>query len=375
MVINKERLADLFTTLCEIDSPSGKEGTLAAYLTTLFTEMGASVFEDDSAPVTGSDCGNLLVRFVDGGLDLEPVFFNCHLDTVQPGEGVAVVREGDRFSSRGETVLGADDKSGIAVLIEVIRALRENKIPHGPVEFIFTTGEEIGLLGVKALDCSRLIAKMGYALDTTETNSVIIGAPAANRYTAEICGVSAHAGLNPEQGINAIQLAARAVAELHLGRIDRESTANVGLIKGGVATNIIPGKAVVMGEIRSHSEATLNALTEEVKETFYQVVDDWSGHCDKAAGKSGVAVTVVQEYPVMKLARDAPVIQRAARAGRDLAFRTAGGGSDANILTSKGYDCAIIGTGMTKVHTTDETIELADMIRCAGLVMGILTTG
>ena len=337
--------------------------------------MGATVFEDDSAAATGSDCGNLLVRFADGGLDLEPVFFNCHLDTVRPGEGVAVVRDGDRFSSKGETVLGADDKSGIAVLVEVMRALRENNTPHGPVEFVFTTGEEVGLLGVKALDCGGLLAKMGYALDTTETNTVIIGAPAANRYTAEICGVSAHAGLNPEDGINAIQLAARAVAELHLGRIDKESTANVGLIEGGIATNIIPDRAVVKGEIRSHSEATLNSLTEEVKETFYQVVDDWSGICDKAAGKSGVLVTVVQEYPVMKLAQDAPVVQRVARAGRNLIFRTAGGGSDANILTSKGYDCAIIGTGMTKVHTTDETIDLADMIRCADLVTRILTIG
>jgi len=378
--INPERLADLFTTLCEIDSPSRKEGRMAAELTKIFSGMGATVLEDDSAPRTGSECGNLLVRFPDGGLDLAPVFFNCHLDTVQPGIGVKVVRRGDTFASKGDTVLGADDKSGIAVLIEVMRTLQENRAAHGPVEFIFTTCEETGLQGAKAFDPGQLRAKMGYALDTTATNRVIIGAPAANRFVVEIAGVSAHAGLNPEQGVNAIQLASRAIAELHLGRLDEESTANIGLIAGGTATNIVPDLVKIHGEIRSHSDAKLFAHTEEFKETFYQVIDDWTDPSGRAAGKPAVSMTVTPEYPAMRLAMDAKVLARVRNAaaglpGAALEFVVAGGGSDANIFTSRGLDCAIIGTGMTKVHTVEETIHLQDMCRCAELVLKILTVG
>jgi tripeptide aminopeptidase len=148
MSINLERLASVFTTLCEIDSPSKQEGNVAKYLKSVFVEMGAEVIEDDSAKQTGSDCGNLFVRFPHGGLDKEPVFFNCHMDTVIPAIGVKVKREGDVFTSAGDTVLGSDDKAGIAALIEVMHTLQEKNIPHGPVEYVFTTCEEVGLLGV-----------------------------------------------------------------------------------------------------------------------------------------------------------------------------------------------------------------------------------
>jgi len=177
MAIDHERLAAVFTTLCEIDSPSKREGRVAAYLTSVFTDMGAEVHEDDSASITGSDCGNLFVRFPDGGLDKEPVFLNCHMDTVLPADGVRVKRQGDIFSSVGDTVLGSDDKAGIAALIEVMRTLQEKNIPYAPVEYVFTTCEEIGLLGVKALDPSSIKAKIGYALDSPGINRVIIGAP------------------------------------------------------------------------------------------------------------------------------------------------------------------------------------------------------
>jgi tripeptide aminopeptidase len=240
MTINHERLASVFTTLCEIDSPSKQEGRVAAYLTSLFTGMGAEVFEDDSAGRTGADCGNLFVRFPHGGLDREPVFFNCHMDTVLPGTGVKVKRDGEVFSSAGETVLGSDDKAGIAALIEVMRTLQENNTPYGPVEFVFTTCEEVGLLGVKALDPANIKAKIGYALDSSGINRVIVGAPAANRITVKITGLASHAGLSPEKGISAIHIAAKAMARLKLGRLDAPSTANIGVISGGAASNIIP---------------------------------------------------------------------------------------------------------------------------------------
>ncbi|MBW2467364.1 MAG: M20/M25/M40 family metallo-hydrolase, partial [Deltaproteobacteria bacterium] len=235
MKINQERMASVFTTLCEIDSPSKQEGRVAAHLKSLFAEMGATVHEDNSANQTGADCGNLFVRFPDGGLDKEPVFFNCHMDTVLPAVGVKVKREDEVFTSAGDTVLGSDDKAGIAALIEVMRTLQENSIPYSPVEYVFTTCEEVGLLGVKALDPSQIKAKIGYALDSSGINRVVVGAPAANRITAEITGLASHAGLSPEKGISAIHLAARAIARLPLGKIDENSTANIGLIEGGTA--------------------------------------------------------------------------------------------------------------------------------------------
>jgi tripeptide aminopeptidase len=377
MTINQERLASVFTTLCEIDSPSKQEGRVAAYLKTIFTEMGAEVFEDDSASRTGSDCGNLFMRFPDGGLDKEPVFFNCHMDTVIPATGVKVRREGEVFTSAGDTVLGSDDKAGIAALIEVMQTLQENNIPYGPVEYIYTTCEEVGLLGVKALDPSNIRAKIGYALDSSGINRVIVGAPAANSIIAEIKGLAAHAGLNPEKGISAIHLAAKAIARLDLGKLDSESTANIGLIEGGTATNIIPESAVVKGEVRSHNLDKLEAYIKKIKNIFQEEVDNWSDTANTADGKPSLDFRVIEDYPVMKLDRNSGVIKRveaaASTLGTELAYVIAGGGSDANIFNKYSLQCAILSTGMDRVHSTHETIKLSDMVLTADLIMAILT--
>ena len=377
MSVNQERLASFFTTLCEIDSPSKQEGRVAAYLKSVFVEMGAEVIEDDSAKQTGSDCGNLFVRFPDGGLDREPVFFNCHMDTVLPALGVKVKREGDVFTSAGDTVLGSDDKAGIAVLIEVMHTLQEKNTPHGPVEYVFTTCEEVGLLGAKALDPSALKAKIGYALDTTGINRVVVGAPAANRITVKIKGIAAHAGLNPEKGISAIHLAAKAIARLKLGRLDSESTANIGLIEGGTATNIIPESAVVHGEVRSHTLSKLDDCIQKIKHTFQEEIDNWIDPENIVEGEPSVDFRVIEEYPLMKLDKESPVIKRAeeaaARLEAELDYVVAGGGSDANIFNNFGIQCAILATGMDKVHSTQETIKLSDIAQTADLVMAILT--
>jgi tripeptide aminopeptidase len=376
MTINNERLASVFTTLCEIDSPSKQEGKVAAYLQFLFADMGAEVFEDDSASRTGSDCGNLFVRFPDGGLDREPVFFNCHMDTVLPAIGVKVKREGEVFTSAGNTVLGSDDKAGIAALIEVMRTLQEKNIPYGPVEFVFTTCEEVGLLGAKALDPSAIKAKIGYALDSSGINRVVIGAPAANRITAEIKGIASHAGLSPEKGISAIHLAAKAIARLKLGRLDPESTANIGVIQGGAASNIIPESVLVQGEVRSHTVKLLQEYTEHIRSIFQEEVDNWNDPDGIVTGKPSLDFKIIADYPVMKLDRDSEVIKRvkvaAAAIDTELDYVVAGGGSDANIFNSYSIQCAILSTGMDKVHSTRETITLSDMALTAELIMAIL---
>lgn len=226
-----------------------------------------AIFEDNSAAHTGSDCGNLIFRFA-GEADRTPLFFNCHMDTVSPCIGVQVRFDGTSFTSRGDTILGADDKAGIAMLVEMMRILQETKTPHAPIELIFTTCEEIGLLGAKHLDYSKVEARMGFALDSAGVDLAVIGAPAANRFTVKIQGVAAHAGLHPEQGVNGIQLASQAISGLDLGRLDDESTANIGLISGGTATNIIPDQVLIHGEVRSHCEKNYSCSLTTLHPTF-----------------------------------------------------------------------------------------------------------
>jgi tripeptide aminopeptidase len=378
MALNAERLASLFTTLCEIDSPSTREGRVAAFLANLITAEfpDAELIADQSAAFTGSDTGNLLVRF-SGELPLAPVFFNCHMDTVQPGEGVRVRREGAIFSSAGDTVLGGDDKSGIATLIELMRALREDGQHHGPVEFLFTTCEEIGLLGAKHFDHRLLRARMGYALDSTGSDQVIIGAPAANHLEITVHGLAAHAGLNPEQGINAIHLAAKAMALLDLGRLDEESTANIGVIVGGEATNIIPDSVTLKGEVRSHSPDKLRLHTSRIESIFNETVSGWHDQTGGISSRPAFSFSAIPQYPALRLSQDDAVIQRITKAsdslGRQLRYIVAGGGSDANIFNGHGLKTAILSTGMQHVHSTNECIDLKDMLRTAELLIAMLT--
>jgi len=377
MAVNRERLAASFTELCEIDSPSRQEGRISQRLQQLFRELGAAeIIEDDSSGRTGSECGNLIIRF-DGALDQEPIFFSCHMDTVQPALNVRVKRVGDLFTSAGDTILGSDDKSGLAACVEAMRLLQEQKRPHRPVEFVITTCEEIGLVGAKALDPKSIRAKEGYALDSSGFAKVVTHAPAANRLTITVSGVAAHAGLHPEWGVNALLVAARALAQVPNGRIDEETTANFGTISGGTASNIVPDKVVIEAEVRSHSVEKLERVTEEIREIFTAAVADWTDPTGEAKGAPSVRVEVRQDFPVMRLDREDGVIRRVASAARsigmELSYEKAGGGSDANIFNGHGLATAIIATGMTHVHSTNEQVELQDMVDLTRLLVALLT--
>lgn len=378
--INRERLAQTFTTLCEISSPSRSEKGVSDHLKKVFTSLGAdAIIEDNSAGQTGSDCGNLIIRFNGSRNDIDGVFLSAHMDTVQPGVGVEVERNGDIFTSKGETVLGGDDKSGIAAVIETLTILKEKQIAHGLIEVVLTTCEEIGLLGAKNLDHTQVTAKYGYALDSSGIDSVVIGAPAANKFRIVITGAAAHAGLNPEAGISAIQLAAKAINDIPLGRIDEETTANFGIISGGSATNIIPETVVIEGEVRSHSVEKLEQHTKLIADTFQKIVDEWQNASPENPHKPTVSMTTTTDYPSMLLQMDSPVIDRLKKAaqhtGQELQYVVAGGGSDANIFNDYNLPTAIVATGMDKVHTTEEQLDLNHLERLTGLVYGIATVG
>ena len=376
MKIDAERLAKEFTTLCEIGSPSKSEGRVAKRLRQVFTRLGADeIIEDDSRAQTGADGGNLLVRYK-GGLPLAPIFFTCHMDTVPPAEGVKVRRQGDVFKSGGDTVLGSDDKSGIAACVEAMRAIRAAKKPHRPVEFLFTVCEEIGLLGAKAFDAGLLTAREGYALDGAGTGELIIRAPALNQLSVVVSGLAAHAGLHPEWGVNAITLAAKALAEMPCGRIDAETTVNFGLIQGGTAGNIVPDKVTIKGEVRSHNPRKLARMTQAITDRFVNTARHWTDPSGEARGKPRIEVKVEEDFPIMALAEDSPVVRRldaaAASLGQSFAHRAAGGGSDANIFNGRGLSVAVVATGMTNSHATNEQVRLEDMTNLARLIAALL---
>ncbi|MEN8140956.1 MAG: M20/M25/M40 family metallo-hydrolase [Thermodesulfobacteriota bacterium] len=369
-LIQTQRLSRHFIELCEIDSPSGNEEQVAAYLAAFFQEIpGAEIFFDDSAPHTGSSTGNLIIRLPGqgAGAPMAPLFFNCHMDVISPCLGVKVQRDGDIFRSAGPTVLGGDDKAGIACLMEMALLLQECG-DHCPLEFLFTTCEEIGLLGAKAFDPSLLRARQGFALDSTGLDNVIIGAPAAVYINVTIQGRAAHAGLNPEDGISAIALAAQAISQLSLGRLDPDSTANIGLIKGGIATNIIPDHVELRGEIRSHSEERLSRHIAKFQELFTKTVQATDAH---------LTFSAPPQYPAMRLSDNSALlslVQHAAtKLQRPIEQIIAGGGSDANVFNAKELETAILGIGMENVHSVDEQISLQALERTTELCLALAT--
>ncbi|MFT5700249.1 MAG: tripeptide aminopeptidase [Desulforhopalus sp.] len=376
--INKERLATTFTTLCEIDSPSKREGKISKWLKNTFTDLGAnSIYEDNSASMTGSESGNLIIRFNGNQPQAEGLFFSCHMDTVGPAEGVVVARNADIFTSKGNTILGGDDKSGIAAIIELMQLLKENNASHPLIEIVFTTCEEIGLLGAKNLDLNQLQSPYGYALDSSGINHVVIGAPAANKISIVVSGQAAHAGLCPEAGINALSITAAALNSIKVGRLDDESTCNFGLIEGGVAANIIPEKITITGEVRSHSEEKLQHYTIEIEKAFQVAVDSWQPTDENKDQRPGFEINIVADYPALSIPPDAPVLRRLQKGAdaskKEIKRIVAGGGSDANIFCGKGLQTAIIATGMNKVHTIDEQLDLKDLTCLTELLCGIVT--
>ncbi|RKX57009.1 MAG: peptidase T [Thermodesulfobacteriota bacterium] len=372
--IDRDRLADTFRQLVQMDSPSREEGAVADWIKrTLKKEVGADVIEDQSRNQTGSESGNIIVR-IPGTEKVTPLFFNAHLDTVEPGRGIKVIFKDGVFQSDGTTVLGGDDKAAVAILIEVARLLKEYRVSHGPIEFLFTVCEEIGLLGAKSLDPALLEAKAGYALDSSDPEILINQAPCAVRFKIRVVGRAAHAGLNPELGINAIQVAARAMAEVPLGRIDELTTANVGLIRGGKATNIVPEEVELEGEVRSHNHRKLREVRDQILEIFHRVAQDF-GPAENA-GLPLIKAEVIDDYPLMSVSEEHPLVATAEKVAKELGRKLrpgmTGGGSDANIFNAKGLATVIMGIGMQNVHTTSERISLDDMVASAEFVLEII---
>ena len=374
-MINRQRLSEEFARLAAISSPSGREGEISRYLAERFLRLGAQVRFDEAGPAAGSESGNLIASFP-GRREGEPLMLSAHMDTVEPADGVKPLLRDGVFTSAGDTVLGADDKAGIAEIIEALEVVREQEIEHPPLEVIITVCEEVGLMGAKQLDPSHIAARRGYALDTSGVDLLIHRAPCANKLRFEITGRESHAGIAPEKGVSAIEVAARAIAAMRLGRVDEETTANIGTIRGGQATNIVAKKVIIEGEARSHDREKLARQSEHMVACFHEAARESARKIDGERVEAQVEVEVLSDYPLMDVPRNAPVItlaeKAAARLGRRMEVRAAGGGSDANIFNGHGIETVILGTGMTRVHSVEESVSVEDMVRVSELLVEII---
>ena len=375
-MINQQRLADEFARLAAINSPPLRERAISVYLADRLQSLGGKVFFDDAAEKTGGEVGNLVARFSANGRNCEPLLFSVHMDTVEPDGQVVPKLEDGVFTSAGETILGADDKAGIAEVIEMLEVLREQAIPHGEIEVVVTIAEEIGLVGAKNFDYNLVNSRRGYALDTPEINWMVLKAPGANRMKVEILGREAHAGVAPEQGVSAIQTAGLALANMRLGRIDHETTANFGRIEGGVACNIIPLRVFLEGEARSHDADKLQSQTEHLVACFVEAADAMAREIDGQLVRPEITVEIQPDYPRMAVDEEAGVVALARRAseaaGHDLKIRIGGGGSDANMFNAHGIEMIILATGMQNVHTVAENVSVADMAHVTELLLEIV---
>ena len=373
-MVNRDRLGETFKFLVEIDSVSKEEGTISSEIRKILESFGAETVVDSAGDKIGGNSGNLIAKFK-GNKQAPPLLLNAHMDTVEPGKGITAVLEDGIFTSDGTTILGADDKSAIAILLETIKIIQENDLPYGPIELVLTVCEEIGLLGAKHLDLSLITAEYGYALDATDTEGIVTRAPSANRLEFKIHGKDAHAGAAPEKGINAILLASKAVAKLELGRIDHETTCNIGIIEGGRAINIVPNLVTVKGEVRSHDEEKLSKITDEIVSSFKEVVENYK-EASFDDGLPRLEVYVEKDFSRTHVPDDHPVVSLACKAaenlGRKMVAKTTGGGADANILFGKGIVTGVLGTGMRDMHTVRESVRLDDMVRTVELLLEII---
>jgi tripeptide aminopeptidase len=375
-MINQERIKNLLLELVQLDSVSREEREVAQRIKAYCEEMGAEVFIDDAGSKVGGNTGNVIARFPGTLPAADAIMMSAHMDTVVPGRGVKPIVEGDIIRTDGTTVLGGDDKSGCSVIIETIRCLQEQNIPHTPIDAVFSICEEVGLLGAKHLDLSKVRAKYGIVFDSDDPGFLFTKGPSANHFEFEIHGLESHAGVAPEQGISAIRIAAEAISQMKLGRIDDETTANIGVIRGGEATNIITNLVTLKGEARSLDDEKLEAQTAHMVKCLEDAAARHEVTVEGVTTKARVESHVTREYHAMDVSDESRVvklvIEAAARMGLKVETMASGGGCDANIFNKRGIECANLGTGMRAIHTVKEWLDVKDMYASAEMTLEIM---
>ena len=367
--VNKERMLAEFKEVVAVPCHSLQERPVFELLRAKLEVLGFTVEEDDAGEKLGGNCGNLWAFLPGNKAGATSVLFSAHMDGCEPCGGTTVVQKDGYLYSDGTTILGGDDKSGVVGILEGVRMIVEENAEHGDIQILFTIAEEGGVNGSRCMDRSKLKAEVAYALDGEGApGEVVIGAPGQYKWKISVHGKTAHGGVEPEKGINAIMIAAKALAEVErYGRIDEETTCNVGVIGGGVATNVVPDLVVIEGDVRSRNNEKLEAVREELVSTICNAVEKFGGR---------VTAEVEHKYSGFFIDTNSTVVKLAERACKlydlPLDITQTGGGSDANFFNTYGVPCVILGTGMKNVHTVDEFLKEEDLYNSALMVYGIL---
>ncbi|MDP4128207.1 MAG: M20/M25/M40 family metallo-hydrolase [Bacillota bacterium] len=366
-MVNRERILNEFLELVRITSPTLAEREIAEVLKNKLNAIGLNVIEDHAGQSIGGNCGNLIASLPSTSPQAPVLMLSAHMDNVEPCRGVNPIVSNGIVRSSGNTVLGGDDKAGLVSILEALRQVKEQNIPHGEIQVVFSVAEEGGS-GAEHIDRSLIHANLGYVFDSSGSPGKVINkAPGENSLIFKVNGRSAHAGIEPEKGLNAIILAAKALSQIPNGRINEMTTVNIGIINGGLATNIVPETVVINGETRSHNLTELEEISDKIKGIFERTVNEQGGKSQ---------VTVQRVYDPYELTLDMPVISSAQAAIRKLGWepeiKATGGGSDANYYNSYGIPCAVLGIGTQKIHTTEEYIKIEDLYKTAELAIELI---
>jgi tripeptide aminopeptidase len=369
MAATASPVLDLFRELAAIPSPSGRERPVADRTLAYLRDLGLDPTEDDAGAEIGSDMGNIHVALPpSGGVDGVPIFLNAHLDTVPPTGPIDPEVRNGVVVNRHDTILGADNKAAVVVMLAAVADLVRTGRPHAGVELVLTPMEEVGLKGAKAFDISRLRARVGYCYDhAAPIGNVVLAAPTQRTLRFRFVGRAAHAGIAPEEGRSAVVAAARAIADMPLGRIDAETTANVGLITGGIAGNIVPPECLVESEARSRDPVRL-------REQVQAMLDAATFAANLA--ECELESRIEPEYDGYRFTRSDPAVRLAARAleasGREPVYIESGGGADANVWNARGLECVNLCNGMAEIHTASEHIAAADLDAMLDITLALI---
>jgi tripeptide aminopeptidase len=369
-MIDRKRVLDEFFELVRIRCSTGDERQVADVLKARLAGLGLTVDEDEVGAKIGGNTGNVFALLKGSKPGAPRIMFSAHMDSVEPCAGIEPRLKDGIITAGGATILGADCKSGIVPILEALRVVRDQGLPHGDIQIVFTVAEEGGVNGSKNMDPARLAADMAFVMDASGApGKLITRAPGKTRVDVVIHGKKAHAGLAPEDGVNAIVVAGKALAQLTQGRIDPETTANVGVIAGGESTNVVPDRVLIACEARSQDNAKLTALVGQMTRTFTQVAQTNGARAE---------VTTRRDYDPYALAPDAPQVVLARQAMESLGLTPdpapTGGGSDANFFNAYGTPTVVLGTGMAKGHTLEEFIREEHLYQTCELVLAIIKT-
>ena len=366
-MINEKRLIETFLEYVKIDSETKNEKAISERITKDLADLGFEVYVDEAGKKIGSN-GNNVYCFLPGNKDIEPILFSAHMDTVTPGIGIEPYIEDGYVKSKGNTILGGDDKSGVVAIIEALKVIKEQDLPHGPIEVVFSICEEGGLNGAKNVELSKLKSKKAIVLDSgSNAGKIIVEAPGQTRIFAKIFGKASHAGGCPEDGISAIMVAAEAVSNMKLLRIDSETTANIGTFKAEGPTNIVSPFAEIIAEARSRSNDKLEIQTNHMIECLKAASEKYGAKLQYNVEECYFSYSLDPEDELVEM-----VANICKSKGIDVEKVPSGGGSDANIYNKNGIKSVNLGTGMELVHTIDERLCIKDFISVAEVSLEIM---